>query len=78
MYFMEEFLDILQKSKTLLPTEILKRVIEFENAVKLNPPMEKRNKQILTKDLIERVNQIKKEVELREIPLIETESTFKE
>ena len=35
--------------KNGLRKEILKRVIEFENAVKLNPPMEKRKKQILTK-----------------------------
>lgn len=78
MYFMEEFLDILQKSKTLLPKEILKRVIEFENAVKLNPPMEKRKKQILTKDLIDKANQIKKEIEIRKIPQIENKITFKE
>ncbi|RLD27654.1 MAG: hypothetical protein DRI75_08935 [Bacteroidetes bacterium] len=78
MYFMEEFLDILKKSKNLLPKEILKRVIEFENAVKLNPPMEKRKKQILTKDLIDDVNQIKKEIELREIPQIESKIIFKE
>lgn len=77
MYFMEEFLDILKKSKTLLPKEILKRVIEFENAVKLNPPMEKRKKQILTKDLIDNVNQIKKEIEIGEIPQIEANITFK-
>ena len=77
MYFMEEFLDILHKSKTLLPKEILKRVIEFENAVKLNPPMEKRKKQILTNDLIEQTNQIKKEIEFEDIPKIEASITYK-
>jgi len=77
MYFMEEFLDILHKSKTLLPKEILKRVIEFENAVKLNPPMEKRKKQILTSDLIEQTNQIKKGIELENIPKIEAKITYK-
>ena len=77
MYFMEEFLDILHKSKTLLPKEILKRVIEFENAVKLNPPMEKRKKQILTSDLIEQTNQIKKGIELEDIPKIEANITYK-
>lgn len=77
MYFMEEFLDILKKSKTLLPKEILQRVIEFENAVKLNPPMEKRKKQILTNDLIDQTNQIKKEIELGEIPQIETNISYK-
>ncbi len=40
--------------------------------------MEKRNKKILTKDLIEKANQIKKEAELRDIPEIEANITFKE
>jgi len=77
-FFAREFLDILQKSKTQLPKEILRNVIEFENAEKLNPPMEKRKKQILTKDLIDEKNQIIKEIELREIPQIEAKITFKE
>lgn len=78
MFFMNEFLDILQKCGSQLPKEILKSVIEFENAEKLNPPMEKRNKQILTKDLIEKTKQIKKEIELRDIPEIEAKITYKE
>ncbi len=76
-FFASEFLDILQKCGTQLPREILKSVIDFENNEKLNPPMEKRKKQILTKDLIDRANQIKKEIELREIPQIKAEITFK-
>ena len=75
-FFAREFLDILQKSKTQLPKEILRSVIEFENAEKLNPPMEKRKKQILTQDLIDEKNQINKEIELREIPLIEATITY--
>jgi hypothetical protein len=77
-FFAREFLDILQKSKTQLPKEILRSVIEFENAEKLNPPMEKRKKQILTKDLIDEKNQLTKEIELREIPQIEAKITYKE
>jgi len=77
-FFMNEFLDILQKCGSQLPKEILKSVIEFENAEKLNPPMEKRNKPILTKDLIEKTQQIKKEIELRNIPEIEAKISFKE
>ena len=77
-FFANEFLDTLQKAGSQLPKDILRSVIEFENAEKLNPPMEKRNKKILTKDLIEKANQIKKEVELREIPEIEANITFKE
>ena len=76
-FFAEEFLDILQKAKKL-PDNILENVIQFENAEKLNPPMEKRKKQILTKDLKEKSDQIKKEIELREIPEIQAKITFKE
>jgi hypothetical protein len=76
-FFAEEFLDTLQKAKQL-PTDILESVIKFENAEKLNPPMEKRKKQILTKDLKEKSEEIKKEIELRDIPEITTQIKFKE
>ena len=48
-FFAEEFLDTLNKAGTQLPRDILESVIQFENAEKLNPPMEKRKKKILTK-----------------------------
>ena len=51
----ENFLDTLTKAGSQLPRDILENVIKFENAEKLNPPMEKRNKSILTKDLKEQV-----------------------
>ena len=76
-FFAEEFLDTLQKAKQL-PKEILESVIQFENAEKLNPPMEKRKKQILTKDLKDKSEKIKKEIELRNIPEITTQIEFKE
>ena len=76
-FFAEEFLDTLQKAKQL-PTDILESVIQFENAEKLNPPMEKRKKQILTKDLKEKSEEIQKEIELRGIPEITTQIKFKE
>ena len=60
-----------------MPREILESVIQFENAEKLNPPMEKRKKQILTKDLKNQSDKIKKEIELREIPEIEANIEFK-
>lgn len=77
-FFVEEFLDILKKCGSHLPRDILASVIEFENAEKLNPPMEKRKKQIMTNDLIEKTKQIKKEIELRDIPEIEASITFKD
>ena len=77
-FFAEEFLDTLNKAGTQLPREILESVIQFENAEKLNPPMEKRKKQILTKDLKAKSEKIKKEIELRNIPEITTQIEFKE
>ena len=71
-FFAREFLDTLTKAGTQLPREILENVIKFENAEKLNPPMEKRNKQILTKDLKEKVDKLETEMILREIPKIVT------
>ena len=77
-FFAEEFLDTLNKAGTQLPRDILESVIKFENAEKLNPPMEKRKKQILTKDLKAKSEEIKKEIELRNIPEITTQIEFKE
>jgi len=76
-FFAEEFLDTLNKAGTQLPRDILESVIQFENAEKLNPPMEKRKKQILTKDLKAKSEEIKKEIELRNIPEITTQIEFK-
>jgi len=77
-FFANEFLEILQKSKTLLPREILETVIKFEDAERLNPQMEKRNKKILTQDLIDKSNELNKEIELREIPQIEANIYYKD
>ncbi|MGY8980455.1 MAG: hypothetical protein ACKVLD_06550 [Flavobacteriales bacterium] len=77
-FFAEEFLDTLSKARNQLPREILESVIQFENADKLNPPMEKRNKEILTKDLKEKSLELKKEIEMRNIPDITTKIEFKE
>ena len=77
-FFAEEFLDTLNKAGMQLPRDILESVIQFENAEKLNPPMEKRKKQILTKDLKDKSEKKKKEIELRNIPDITTKIEFKE
>tara|TARA_B100000925_G_C22008182_1_gene474735 strand:+ start:514 stop:1689 length:1176 start_codon:yes stop_codon:yes gene_type:complete len=76
-FFANEFLDTLNKTRSLLPREILESVIQFENAEKLNPPMEKRKKRILTKDLKNQSDKLKKEIDLREIPEIEAKIEFK-
>ena len=75
-FFAREFLDTLSKAGTQLPRDILENVIKFENAEKLNPPMEKRNKKILTKDLKQQVDKLEKEMEMREIPKISPQTDF--
>lgn len=65
-YFFNEFLALL-KSCESLPEDILKKVVDFEKAEKMNPPMEKRKKQIPIKDLEHDVKVITKEAEAREI-----------
>jgi len=57
-FFSYQFLEILTKCKADLPEDIMKSVIEFEKAEKLNPPQEKRAKQILTNDLIKESEQL--------------------
>jgi hypothetical protein len=52
-FFSFQFLDILSKCNLSLPDDIYKSVVEFEKAEKLNPPQEKRAKQILMEDLLE-------------------------
>ena len=74
-FFQREFLNTLDKAKKL-PREILESVIEFENAEKLNPPMEKRKKIIYTKELKDQVNEVEKDMEIRNIPKIQTNITF--
>ncbi|MDD5691640.1 MAG: hypothetical protein PHP10_00480 [Candidatus Omnitrophica bacterium] len=66
-FFTWEFLDILTKCKADLPKEILDKVIEFEKSEKLNPPQERRSKQILNKDLESDNDKIQKEAEAKGI-----------
>jgi hypothetical protein len=53
-------------------------VIEFESAEKLNPPMEKRNKKILTQELIDKRVELNKEIQIRDIPQIDAKISFKD
>ena len=66
-FFTWEFLEILTKCQADLPKEILDKVIEFEKAEKLNPPQERRAKQILTKDLESDNEKTQKEAEAKGI-----------
>lgn len=53
-FFANQFLDILRKCEVELPEDFIQQVIEFEKAEKLNPPTEKRAKQILVKELTDK------------------------
>jgi hypothetical protein len=69
-FFAWEFLDVLTKCESGLPREFIDRMVEYEKSEKLNPPQERRSKQILTKDLEEDTKKIERETAARvvEIP----------
>lgn len=64
-FFSYQFLEILTKVKADLPRDIYEMVVEFEKAEKLNPPQEKRAKQILTEDLIDESEKLGLEAKAR-------------
>jgi len=66
-FFATEFLELLVRCKNDLPDDILKQVIEFEKAEKLNPPSEKKTKQILTKELQDKHLLINAEAGMRDV-----------
>lgn len=51
-FFSFQFLEIISKAGIDLPADIMKSVVEFEKAEKLNPPQEKRSRQISADDLV--------------------------
>ncbi len=66
-FFAAEFLELLARCKNDLPSDILTQVIEFEKAERLNPPSEKKAKQILTKELQDRHALINAEAGMRDV-----------
>ena len=50
-FFANRALDLIRKCETDLPADFKNAVLNFEKAEKLNPPTEKRTKQILVNDL---------------------------
>jgi len=65
-YFCNEFISLLQSCDTL-PDEIRQKVVDFEMAEKMNPPVEKRKKKIPIGELEHDVKVLGKEAEAREI-----------
>jgi len=66
-YFSNEFIELLQSCDHLLPDEIKQKVIEYEMAEKMNPPVEKRKKKIPIGELAHEVKKIGKGAEAQEI-----------
>ena len=50
-FFAKQFMELLYKSETALPAEILEKAGEYERSEKLNPPVEKRVKSINVREL---------------------------
>ena len=50
-FFAKQFIELAYKAESDLPKEIFEKVVEFERADKLNPPIEKRAKAISIKEL---------------------------
>jgi hypothetical protein len=64
-FFSFQFLDIISKCNISLPDDIYRSVVEFEKSEKLNPPQEKRAKQILMEDLLSESERLATEAKAR-------------
>ena len=71
-FFANQFIELLVKCKNDLPKDLLESVIEYEKAEKLNPPSERRSKQILTKELKSKNESINAEAQVRKISIPES------
>jgi hypothetical protein len=68
-FFANEFFEVLLKCKNDLPISIVAKVTEYEKVEKLNPPTEKRAKQILVSELQDSNNSIRMEAQIRDIEI---------
>jgi hypothetical protein len=64
-FFSFQFLDIISKANTSLPDDIYRSVVEFEKSEKLNPPQEKRAKQILIEEILSESEKLAMEAKAR-------------
>jgi hypothetical protein len=72
-FFAKQFFELLYRSEADLPLDILEAVREFEKSEKLNPPQEKRAKQISIKELEADVNKIKSDADQKGIYTAESQ-----
>lgn len=66
-FFARQFLDILTKCESDVPSDLLQKAVEFEKAEKLNPPQEKRAKQLPSKELVTDTGKIRREAEAKDV-----------
>ncbi len=66
-FFTKQFFELVYRSEADLPKDILEKVSEFEKAEKLNPPIERRAKQISVKELEQETTKLKNEADAKGI-----------
>ncbi len=66
-FFTKQFFELVYRSEADLPKDILEKVAEFEKAEKLNPPIERRSKQISAKELEQETTKLRNEADARGI-----------
>lgn len=66
-FFTKQFFELVYRSEADLPKDILEKVAEFEKAEKINPPIERRAKQISAKELQQETDMLKNEAKAKGI-----------
>ncbi len=66
-FFTKQFFELVYRSEADLPKDILEKVSEFEKAEKINPPIERRSKQISAKELEQETAMLKSEAKSKGI-----------
>jgi hypothetical protein len=66
-FFTRQFFELVYRSAADLPKDILEKVSEFEIAEKINPPIERRAKQISVKELEQETSSLKSEANAKGI-----------
>lgn len=71
-FFAKQFFELVYRSEADLPKDFLDKVIEFEKAEKLNPPIERRARQISNKELEIEIRERKTDAEQKGIEMDES------
>jgi hypothetical protein len=66
-FFTKQFFELVYRSEADLPKDFLEKVSEFERAEKINPPIERRAKQISAKELEQETTNLKNEAKSKGI-----------